>query len=100
MQIYQKAKELVQQGHSISVRWVPGHSGIEGNERTDKAAKEAAMKVRVRTAKWTSLTHVKRKIKEEKSYRLAYGMSKKLRNDRPAGGVFMSHALKHRSTPS
>lgn len=71
MQIYQKAKKLVQKGHSISIRWVPGHSGIEGNERADKAAKEAAMRVRVRTAKWTSLTHVKRQIKEEKKLQIS-----------------------------
>ncbi len=51
MQIYQKAKKLLQQGYEISVRWVPGHSGIEGNERADKAAKEAVIGERVRTAK-------------------------------------------------
>ena len=100
MQIYQKAKKLGQQGHSIFIRWAPGHSGIEENKRADKAAKEAVMRERVRTAKWTSLTHVKRQIKEEKSYRLTSGMSKKLMNERLAGGVFISHALKHRSTPS
>ena len=71
MQIYQKAKKLVQQGHSIFVRWVPGHSGIEGNEKADKAAKEAAMRERVRTARWTSLTHIKRQIKEEKKLQIS-----------------------------
>lgn len=39
IQIYQKAKKLVQQGYDISIRWVLGHSGVEGNEKADKAAK-------------------------------------------------------------
>ena len=35
LQIYQKAQELVERGHSILIRWIPGHSGVEGNERAD-----------------------------------------------------------------
>ena len=66
MQIYQKAKKLVQQGHDISIRWVPGYSGVEGNKRANKAAKKAAIGERVRTAKWTNLTHIKQQITEEK----------------------------------
>ena len=50
MLIHQKARKLVQQGHEISVTWVPGHSGVEGNERADKVAKETAIGDRVRTA--------------------------------------------------
>ena len=45
---------------------IPGYSGVEGNERADKAAREAALGKRVRTAKWTSLTHVRRRITQEK----------------------------------
>ena len=36
LRIYQKAKKLVQQGHSIFVRRVPRHSGIERNEKADR----------------------------------------------------------------
>ncbi len=71
LQIYQKAQKLVEQGHSVSVMWVPGHSGLEGNEREDKAAKEAALGGTVRTAKWTSLTHVT--TEEKKSQIIWYG---------------------------
>ena len=52
MQIYKKARQLVQQGHGIFIRWVPGHSEVvEENEKADKAAKEAARSERVQTAK-------------------------------------------------
>ncbi len=66
IQIYQKVGQLTQQGHRVSVYWIPGHSGLEGNERADKAAKEAAMGDRIRTAKWKSLTHIKWRITDEK----------------------------------
>ena len=46
----------------FSVRWIPGHSGIEGNGRADKAVKEATTGEKVRTAKRSSLTHAKRQI--------------------------------------
>ena len=41
------------------------------NERADKAAKEVARNERIRTAKWTSLTHIKRQIKEEKKLQIS-----------------------------
>ena len=59
-QIYQKVEQLIQQGHEISVRWVPGHSKVEGNEMADKVAREAAGGERIQTARWTSLTHLRR----------------------------------------
>lgn len=36
------AERIVQRGESVTVRWTPAHRGIEGNERADQAAKEAA----------------------------------------------------------
>ncbi len=71
LQIYQKAQKLVERGHSIFISWVPGHSAVEGNERADKAAKEAALGRRVRTANWTFLTHIKRQITEEKKSQIS-----------------------------
>ena len=41
-QIYQKVEQLIQQRHGISVCWVPIHCKVEGNERAERAAKEAA----------------------------------------------------------
>ena len=84
MQIYQKAKKLVQQGHSISIRWVPSHSGGEENERADEIAKEAALGKRVRTAKWASLSHIKRQITEEKKLQISIWHEEKTR-EREAG---------------
>ena len=68
--IYQKAKQLIGQRHEISVCWVPSHCNVEGNDKADKAAKEAAGGEKIRTAKWTSLTHLKRRITEEKKAQL------------------------------
>lgn len=31
LQIYQKAQELVERGHSILIRWISDHSMLEGN---------------------------------------------------------------------
>ena len=71
-QIYHKTKLLIQQGHKVSVYWVPSHSGLEGNEKTDAAAKKAAMERRTQTAKWSNLSHIKwqhTKEKKEQLYR-------------------------------
>lgn len=70
MQIYQKTEQLVQQGHEISIRWISGHNKIEGNERADRAAKKVAGEGKVRTARWTSLAHVKRQITEERKLQI------------------------------
>jgi hypothetical protein len=41
-QIDAAAAKLKQTGMTITVRWVPGHRDVEGNEAADNAAKEAA----------------------------------------------------------
>ena len=51
MQIYQKTKRLVEQRHNISIRLMLGNSKVEGNERTDRAAKKAAVRGKVQTSK-------------------------------------------------
>ena len=97
--IYQKAKKLVQQGHDISVRWVPGHSGVEGNERADKAAKEAAIGERVRTAKWTSLTHIKQQITEEKKLQISIWHEQKTKEREASRRGFYIPCLKTQIHP-
>ncbi len=65
-QIFRLAKQLYNRGGEVIVRWIPSHKGIEGNERADNAAKEAAANGRSQTARWSSLTHVNQKINEAK----------------------------------
>ena len=36
------AERLSRKGSSVTIRWTPAHAGVEGNERADQAAKDAA----------------------------------------------------------
>lgn len=67
VQIHNRARQLQTRGREVIVRWIPSDRGIEGNERADKAAKEAATNGRTQTARWSSLSHVTRNMTEAKS---------------------------------
>ena len=43
-QIYYKAKKLKTNGHMVVCRWIPGHTGLIGNEKADLAARNKAEK--------------------------------------------------------
>jgi ribonuclease HI len=57
------SRELERRSILLSIQWVPGHSGVEENERVDQLAKEAAGKPSLRPL-FTSLSFLKRKVKE------------------------------------
>ena len=98
-QIYQKTERLVQQqGHDISIKWIPGHNKIEGNERADRAAREAAGE-KVRTARRTSLAHVKRQIAEEKKLQICTWYQEKARERESNKRGFYIPCLKNTDSP-
>ena len=98
-QIYQKVEQLIQQGHEISVCWVPSHCKVERNERADKAAKEAAGRERIQTARWTSLTHLKRRITEEKKLQLRAWHEQKTKERESRKSGFYVPSLKAEMDP-
>ena len=59
--VHEKAQKLTSENVEVWIRWVPAHSGVEGNERADKAAKEAAKTGKV-SFRYSSLTYIKQSI--------------------------------------
>ena len=60
------AERIVQRGNTITIRWTPAHVGVEGNERADRAAKDAATLPPLRGVRdRVSLAYQKRRITEE-----------------------------------
>ena len=98
-QIYQKVGQLIQEGQEILVCWVPSHCKIQGNERADKAAREAAERERIQTARWTSLTHLKRQITEEKKSQLRAWHEQKMKERESRKSGFYVPSLKAEMDP-
>lgn len=61
MEVTKLAEQLAARGSTISVRWVPGHQGFDGNEQADQKAREAA---REGSEKVHSLAFLKRFVTE------------------------------------
>jgi ribonuclease HI len=54
---------LAEEGEDLKLMWVPAHTGIEGNESADKAAKEALHEIRATENDWYKRTKEKAKKK-------------------------------------
>ncbi|KKA19734.1 hypothetical protein T310_6279, partial [Rasamsonia emersonii CBS 393.64] len=61
---YQAAQTLEAQGRKVTIQWVPGHHGVEGNEKANQAAKQAAEKTPQRGSGELSLAYVNRACTE------------------------------------
>jgi len=61
------AQGLTEKGIKVILQWVPSHIGIEGNERADKIAKEAASKPMPPSIdRYSSFSYTMRQIKAQK----------------------------------
>ena len=92
--VYQRAaEELITNGHSVILRWVPGHYKVEGNERTDLATKRAAERGGLETDCWSSLTHIKTELKRTKLAELsAWHQVKTQERETSRRGFYISQA--------
>ena len=61
-QIYYKAKKLKTNGHMVVCRWIPGHTGLIGNEKADLAARNKAEKGGKQAERWSSLAYIKKNL--------------------------------------
>jgi ribonuclease HI len=58
---------LIDRGIKVILQWVPSYIDIKGNERADKAAKEAAGKfIPPEAERYSSFSYITRKIKAQK----------------------------------
>ena len=62
--VYQKTEELQRIGHCITFQWIPGHSGLIGNEKADLSARSRAEKGGKLTERWSSLAYIRRNVIE------------------------------------
>jgi ribonuclease HI len=89
LQAHAIARDLQAQGRELTIQWVPGHAGIEGNEKADQVAKEAATKpgsipgglslaftrracteiVKARKQGWLTQALAKRSLQNQRAYR-------------------------------
>ena len=67
IEIIAKAQLLRDEGAEVTLQWVPSHIGIEGNERADKIAKEAASKpIPPGVDRYSSFSYIMRQVKAQK----------------------------------
>lgn len=70
-QIYYKAKNLQDKRHSVTFRWIPGHTSLIRNEKADLAAKSKAVRGGRQAERGSSLAHIKKNLAQAQSAELA-----------------------------
>lgn len=68
--IYGKAEKLERNGHHVTLRWIPSHSRLTGNEKADQVAKRKAERGGKQAERWSSLAHIQRNLKKARSEEL------------------------------
>ena len=83
------AERLVRQGNTVTIRWTPAHKGVEGNERADQVAKEAATFPPLRGTRGRfSLAFLKRRITDRTTTRWITDTTTKTKEKGRGGGAF------------
>src|SRR5438034_2108725 len=78
--IDQLATSLVDDNREVNIGWIPGHQGVEGNERADQAVKKAAARSTATSNEKVSLAHVRRAQTEVREAHRQDWLSNALRN--------------------
>ena len=100
MQIYQKIEQLVQQGHNISIKWVPGHNKMKEIKEQIELPRKRPVKEKYEQPDKPAWHMSSDKSRKRKSCRFISGIRKKPGNERVISEVSIFLVLKHRFTPS
>ena len=77
-----RAQTLIDNDIEVILQWVSSHIDIEGNERADKAVKEAAGKlIPLEAERYSSFSYITRKIKTQKQAETKEWLYKKTYKD-------------------
>ena len=58
-------------GILVTIRWIPSHVGLAGHDKADQSAKNRAYRGGKPAERWSSLTHIRKKMVESRLSELA-----------------------------